>query len=257
MRLPVSPERRRKLKQANGARVDRAAAPSRLFIALINLVAGMLMVSPPLASTAFAADAQTIAASGNNAGAPACSACHGQAGEGRPDAGYPRLAGLDARYLLRQLNDLADGNRASDTMHPIAKALGPDERAAMASYYASLSAPKVAGEKKADGKVLAAGAALAQHGDWANGLPACRQCHGPSGQGVGSSFPKLAGQSAQYIAAQLKAWKAGRRGNDPLHLMTGVASKLDDQQVSAVAAYFASLDVRMPASVPANEGRKP
>lgn len=257
MRLPVSPERRRKLKQANGARVNRAAAPSYLFFTLGCFVAGVLMASPPLASTAFAADAQTIAASGNGAGAPACSACHGQAGEGRPDAGYPRLAGLDARYLLHQLNDLADGNRASDTMHPIAKALRPDERAAMASYYASLSAPKADGEKKADGKVLAAGAALAQRGDWAKGRPACRQCHGPSGQGVGASFPKLAGQSARYIAAQLNAWKAGRRGNDPLHLMTGIASKLDDRQITAVAAYFASLDVRLPAPAPANEGRKP
>lgn len=256
MRLPISPGRRRKREQATNTRANGAAARSRLFIATLRtVVAGVLMASPPLAATAFAADAQAIAASGNGAGAPACSTCHGQGGEGRPDAGYPRLAGLNAHYLLLQLNDFADGNRASDTMHPVAKALRPNEREAMASYYASLSAPKAAGEKKADGKVLAVGAALAQRGDWAKGLPACAQCHGPSGQGVGSSFPKLAGQSAQYIAAQLNAWKAGRRRNDPLHLMTGVASKLDDQQIAAAAAYYASLDVRPPAS--ANEGRKP
>lgn len=95
---------------------------------------------PHVATTAFAADAQGIAASGNGAGAPACSACHGDAGEGRPDAGYPRLSGLDALYLLGQLNDFDDGNRASDVMHPIAKSLRTDEREAMASYYASLSA---------------------------------------------------------------------------------------------------------------------
>ena len=106
-----------------------------------------------------------------------------------------------------------------------------------------------------DDKTLAAGALLAQRGDWSKGLPACGQCHGPSGQGVGPSFPKLAGQSMQYIATQLQAWKAGQRVNDPLHLMTGVASKLDEQQITAVAAYYAHLKVE-PAS-PAIKGRKP
>ncbi|WP_424753159.1 c-type cytochrome, partial [Klebsiella pneumoniae] len=71
--------------------------------------------------------------------------------------------------------------------------------------------------------------------------PACGQCHGPSGQGVGKSFPRLAGQGYSYLLNQLKAWKSGNRSNDPLNLMTGVVSKLDDKQMNAVAAYFASL----------------
>ena len=44
---------------------------------------------------------------------------------GRPDAAYPRLAGLDSEYLVRQLNAFAEGGRDSETMHPIAKALPP------------------------------------------------------------------------------------------------------------------------------------
>ena len=66
------------------------------------------------------------------------------------------------------------------------------------------------------------------------------QCHGAAGQGVGETFPKLAGQSAEYIANQLKAWKDGKRSNDPLHLMTGISSKLNDFQAGcSVAAYYA------------------
>lgn len=190
----------------------------------------------------IAADANTIATSGNDAGAPACSACHGQSGEGRPDAGYPRLAGLSAGYLLHQLNDFASGARASDIMHPVAKALTEDERKAMATFYASATTNKAPGDKTTDQKVEAAGAALAERGLWGKSLPACAQCHGPKGQGVGDAFPRLAGQSSAYIVGQLTAWKTGRRNNDPLHLMTGIASKLDDMQIAAVAAYYAALD---------------
>ena len=217
--------------------------------------AGVLAFVALLPAVAAAADAKTIAASGNDAGAPACSACHGDFGEGRPEAGYPRLSGLDAHYLLHQLNDLSDGTRTSEVMHPIAKSLTAGEREAMASYYAALPAAKAPGEKKPDDKVLAAGALLAQRGEWGKGLPACGQCHGPNGLGVGTAFPKLAGQSAQYIVAQLQAWKAGQRGNDPMHLMTGVAAKLDEEQMSAVAAYYANLKTE--AAAPQTEGRKP
>ncbi len=58
---------------------------------------------------------------------------------------------------------------------------------------------------------------------------------------VSANFPALAGQSASYIVSQLVAWKAGTRANDPLDLMKSVAGKLDDDEVAAVAAYYASL----------------
>ena len=191
--------------------------------------------------SAMAADGRDLAANGNSNGAPPCSACHGEQGEGRPDAAYPRLAGIDGKYLLQQLNDFADKNRDNEIMHPIAKSLTPDERIAVTSFYAALTTPTAAEPKRPDDKVVAAGAALALRGDWSKGLPGCGQCHGPAGQGVGV-FPKLAGQNAAYITNELKAWKDGKRGNDPMHLMTGVVSKLDDGQIAAVAAYYASLN---------------
>src|SRR5580692_9783108 len=209
----------------------------------------VLLISTPIhAVTVHAADGRQIAAGGNGRNAPACSACHGAQGEGQPDAAYPRLAGLDSAYLIEQLDAFADGRRDNETMAPIAKALTPDERQAIAKFYAGLTAPKTEESKKADDKTVAAGAALASRGDWSKGLPGCGQCHGAAGQGVGKAFPKLAAQSAEYITAQLKAWKDGKRTNDSLHLMTGIASKLNDDQVAAVAAYYASLPVAAVAS---------
>jgi cytochrome c553 len=207
-------------------------------------------------ATAHAADGREIAASGNGRDVPACSACHGTQGEGQPDAAHPRLAGLDSAYLIDQLNAFADGSRDNEAMAPIAKALTPDERQAVAKFYAALVAPGIDEPRKADGNTIAAGAALAGRGDWSKGLPGCGQCHGAAGQGVGKTFPQLAGQSAGYIMSQLKGWKDGKRTNDPLHLMTAIASKLNDDQVAAVAAYYASLPVPAAAAT-MPQGSKP
>jgi cytochrome c553 len=217
----------------------------------------VLLISTPIhAVTVYAADGQQIAASGNGRNAPACSACHGAQGEGQPDAAYPRLAGLDSAYLIEQLNAFADGSRDNEAMSPIAKALTPDERQAVAKFYAGSVSPKIEESHKADDKTIASGAALANRGDWSKGLPGCGQCHGPAGQGVGKTFPALAGQSAEYIMRQLKGWKDGKRTNDPLHLMTGIARKLNDDQVAAVAAYYASLPVAAAAAA-MPQGSKP
>jgi cytochrome c553 len=217
----------------------------------------MCLLSVPIhAATAHAADGRDIAAGGNGRDAPACSACHGAQGEGQPGAANPRLAGLDSEYLIDQLNAFADGRRDNETMSPTAKALTSDERQAVAKFYAGLATPKVDEPQKADDKTIAAGAALAGRGDWSKGLPGCGQCHGAAGQGVGKTFPGLAGQSAEYIMSQLKAWKEGKRTNDPLHLMTGITSKLSDDQIAAAAAYYASLPVAVVAAA-MPQGSKP
>jgi cytochrome c553 len=214
-----------------------------------------LLSMPIHIAPAHAADGRDIAAGGNGRDAPACSACHGAQGEGRPDLAYPRLAGLDSAYLIEQLNAFADGGRNNEAMVPIAKALTADERQAIAKFYAGLATPKVDEPQKADDKTIAAGAALASRGDWSKGLPGCGQCHGATGQGVGKAFPTLAGQSAEYITAQLKAWKDGKRTNDPLHLMTGISGKLSDDQIAAAAAYYASLPAAAVTAAP--QGSKP
>jgi cytochrome c553 len=73
-------------------------------------------------------------------------------------------------------------------------------------------------------------------------VQACNNSHGPDGSGVALSAPALAGQLAPYLAAQLKSWQQGSRKNDSGNLMSSVASRLDDADIAAVTAYYASLE---------------
>jgi cytochrome c553 len=122
-------------------------------------------------------------------------------------------------------------------MGPIAKALSADDRRAMAAYYAGMAAPA---SPQAAPPATAPGGWLATRGAWSKGVPGCVQCHGPGGVGVGDAFPGIAGQSAAYIAAQLKAFREGARRNDPQALMRTPASKLSDADIEAVSGWFAA-----------------
>ena len=193
-------------------------------------------------------DAAAIARQGNGRGGPPCMACHGVDGGGNAVADFPRLAGLPAAYLARQLDAFADGTRQNGSMQIAASTLSADERAAMAAYYASLPAPAASFATVAPAAAASAvasgplplGERLAIRGRWERGLPACAQCHGPDGVGVGDRFPPLVGQPAGYLAAQLRAWRLGTRRGDPLGLMQAVAGKLDAADIAAVAGWYAA-----------------
>lgn len=195
------------------------------------------------------ADGAALAKVGNGETA-ACQTCHGSAGEGNAQAGFPRLAGLGSAYMARQLAAFADGTRVSPVMTPIAKALSVDQQAEVSSYYAALpvhATPSAAvptaraspPAAMAEGALV--GTILATRGRWADTLPACDQCHGPAGSGVGPDFPALAGQSASYLASQLSAWQTGARPPGPMGLMAVIAKKLSATDVRAVADHYAAI----------------
>lgn len=202
----------------------------------------VLFLSTLLSGPLLAADVQAgkqIVMSGNNKGATACLSCHGADGAGMAAANFPRLAGLNAGYMTKQLHDFASGTRINPIMQPIAKALSTKEAENVAAYYAAQKVP-VAGTK-VDAGVLDEGKRLVEQGDWGEIVPACTMCHGPGANGVGKSFPALAGQHASYIETQLNAWKKGTRKNDPNQLMKVIAERLSMDQIKAVAAYLASM----------------
>jgi cytochrome c553 len=69
----------------------------------------------------------------------------------------------------------------------------------------------------------------------------CGTCHGARGNGVHPKFPRLAGQKASYLIAQLKAFRAQTRGDpDAVGYMWGMAGELDDPTIDALAAYYAA-----------------
>ncbi|BBH46861.1 c-type cytochrome [Pseudomonas sp. KU43P] len=201
------------------------------------VISSLLILAWP---TAHAADGQKIFTQGGaNPAAMACMSCHGPDGKGIAAAGFPRLAGLPAGYLSKQLQDWRNGTRKQPVMEPLAKALTDAEISAVSTYLASLPsapAPDHRRQQIADNPT----ARLALYGDWNRQIPGCVQCHGPGGSGVGEHFPPLAGQPAPYLMAQLNGWRDGSRSNDPNQLMVGVAKAMTDAEVKAIAEYFAN-----------------
>ena len=222
---------------------------------MIHTCRTLLLAAGLLAGAGCRADGAAIAQTGGGAAVPACQTCHGTVGEGVAQAGFPRLANLGARYLQRQLAAFADGTRGNAVMTPIAKALSVADSAAVSAYYAGLPAPTAQQGRAVPATASAApavappaaasvGAMLATRGRWADKLPACDQCHGPGGRGVGGDFPAIAGQGAAYLTNQLTAWKTGARPPGPMGLMAQVARKLSDDEVRAVARHYAALPAR-------------
>lgn len=210
----------------------------------MNLLRKRLLLAAALLLTgaAFAQDGdagEQIAREGNGRGAAACSSCHGADGGGMPGTTFPRLAGLPAGYLARQLRSFQDGSRDDPVMSVNAAALDDAEIDAVADYYAALEAPAAAGSATEEQAGL--GQRIAERGAWHRYVPSCQSCHGPGGVGVGDDFPPLAGQISGYTVQQFRYWQDGARTNDPLGMMHAVATRLTAEEIEAVAAWYAGL----------------
>jgi cytochrome c553 len=194
-----------------------------------------------------------IAEDGTSAGAPACVSCHGV--DGNPDGSgtFPRLFGLPKDYLFKQLGDYAGGRRSNDLMSSIAKSLTAQEAANVSAYYATAKEP-LPKFPVADKGLVILGEKLAAVGDQTKQVPACNNCHGPSGAGQSPVIPGLAGQFAPYIFQQLSDWQNGTRKNDGGAQMSTIVKRLSAQDLSAAAAYYQQVpDAGAPARSPSTQ----
>ncbi|WP_386082940.1 c-type cytochrome [Vreelandella sp. F11] len=177
------------------------------------------------------------------AAAATCTACHQANGSGMnvPNGeSWPRLAGLNADYIAKQLHDFKAGQRQNATMVTFANMLDDQQIADVAEYYSQMPVTPGQGGDEADEALLARGQQLAERGDWNAYIVSCQSCHGPGGTGVGSTFPGVASQHAGYISAQLTAWKNETRSNDPQNLMGAIAKRMSDNDIKAVSAWYAT-----------------
>ena len=204
------------------------------------------------AADPFSATGEMIAYSGGAAGPTnACFTCHGLMGEG-DDAGTPRLAGLPAGYLVKQLRDYADGRRRHKEMHWIASRLSREDHLEVARWYASLPM-----SVEPSSATLPSGAALYLQGDPGRRLPPCAACHGTAGEGRGGANPPLAGQPPAYLADQIRRWRSGERQNDPSGAMLKISGALSQAEIEAVSGYAASLSPHAPAEAPERASSPP
>jgi cytochrome c553 len=164
-----------------------------------------------------------------------CAACHGADGNSTI-ATNPKLAQQHPEYLVKQLQDFKSGKRASAIMKPFASQLSDADMKNIAYWAASQKAkPGFAKDKE----LAAMGERIYRGGIADRQIAACTGCHGPTGAGVPSQYPRLSGQQADYAEAQLKAFRDGARKNSLP--MAQVAAKLNDREIHALADYIAGL----------------
>ncbi len=189
-----------------------------------------------------AAQPQGDAATGKGL-ALTCSACHGADGNSAVPT-FPKLAGQGEKYLYKQMIDIRDGNRSVPTMAGQLDGKSDREVANLAAWFAS----QPRGRGQTDPKLQALGEQIYRAGIAERQIPACTACHSPTGSGnAPAGFPALSGQHAQYLAAQLQAYRkgyedpAGRTNDGDTKLMRSVAFELSDLEIEAVASYASGL----------------
>lgn len=189
-----------------------------LFSLLLTASALTTATEPPSAPPPFKSGQES---------AQFCRHCHGEAGiSAHPDT--PNLAGQNAAYLLDQMNKFAAGQRKSEFMEGLIKALKPEERANIALYFSQQKVqPQPArnsAQPEAGGKLYA---------------KLCVYCHGANAYGS-DNIPRLASQQTVYLQLSLKRYRNGSGERiDPR--MQSYTRNLKDQDIDNLAAYLASL----------------
>ena len=161
-----------------------------------------------------------------------CFLCHGAEGESASEV-FPRLAGQNAEYIAKQLENFKSGKRKSSAMAPMVAELSPDDMAALGRFYGSRPPHK---EAPKDAPLAAVGQYIYSQGNRFSGVPACASCHGPDGAGS-NALPRLAGQHAAYLDNQLKQFHKRERNNDNAVMHT-VVEKMTPLEMAAVSEYL-------------------
>jgi cytochrome c553 len=189
-----------------------------------------------------------------------CAGCHNPDGNSViPE--NPKLAGLNAKYLARQLADFKEGKRKNPIMDSIIPMVEESEFKALAKYFSEqkrlptapvaadpsaapvdASAAAAAGvlSEQAKAELIAKGQQIYMEGVMATAVPACGGCHGEDGTG-NDKFPYIGSQNNVYVVNQLQGFKTGTRDNDPKAVMRAVAKRMTDEEITAVAEYIQTL----------------
>jgi cytochrome c553 len=169
-----------------------------------------------------------------------CSNCHGLAGVS-VSPNFPVLAAQTPEYIEAQLKEFRSHDRADpagfEYMWGLSRKLTDEQIAGLAKYYASQ--PPAQGVAAGDASRRAAGAAIFTTGVPAKNIPPCQTCHGDKGQG-NATFPRLAGQHADYVEKQLIVFQ--RTDQRPSGaVMKTIVHDLSGDDLPSVAGYVQSI----------------
>jgi len=203
----------------------------------------LFVLSFGLVATAQGAGIMKGDAAAGEGKAVTCSACHGADGNSAVST-FPKLAGLGEKYLLKQMKDIRDGRRPVAVMAGQVDNMTDQDLADIAAFYDAQERTS----EMADEELVELGRKVYMSGIMERKVAACSGCHSPSGKGNGpAGFPGLAGQHADYIAAQLQMFRTGyespegRTNDGDSKIMRTTAFELSDLEIKAVASYASGL----------------
>ncbi len=201
------------------------------FLATIALCGALSLTSA--LSTAQGGDAAA-----GRVKAVSCATCH-QADGNSLSAAFPKLAGQNEKYLLRQLRAIQSGAYPVPVMAGQLDGLGDGDLRDLSAWFASQTMSAGVARREQ----LELGERIYRAGLASKSVPACSACHSPHGAGnAPAGFPRIAGQHADYIVARLKDYREKRRIHDETaEVMAGVVEFLSEQEMEAVANYVQGL----------------
>jgi len=194
-----------------------------------------LVCTLTLANTPAPAEAKPDAAKGQAISTQVCGACHTADGS-RGSPANPILAGQHPEYIVKQLQEFKSGKRANAVMKGFASTLSDADMVNVAAFYSSKSAKP--GNAK-DKTLVQLGEKIYRGGIADKAVPACAGCHSPNGAGIPAQYPRIGSQHADYLEAQMVAFRGGTRSNSAQ--MTAIAAKMSDREIKAVVDYIAGL----------------
>jgi len=196
----------------------------------------------PLSLVALACMAPSLQAQETDAAKLAtqvCASCHGPRGDSI-SPGFPKIGGQRAEYLESQLKAFRDRTRADPMaqayMWGMTSQLGDETIKNLAAFYAGQKQPP---GKAGDPKLMQAGKAIYEGGIPQSKVQACATCHGKNAEG-NATFPRLAGQHAEYLVKQLVLFKDSMRQGSNALIMHNISTGITFDQMQAVAAFLAS-----------------
>jgi cytochrome c553 len=198
-------------------------------------VALAAMLALPASANEPATTPKADLAKGQELSTNVCAACHTSDGS-RGSPANPILQGQHPEYIAKQLADFKAGKRSNPIMQGMAAPLSDADMKNVAAFYAGKQAkPGFAKHKD----TVSLGEKIYRGGIADKHVPACAGCHSPSGAGIPSQYPRLGGQHADYIAAQLQAFRDHKRLNNAP--MQQISAQMNNEEIAAVADYIAGL----------------
>lgn len=195
--------------------------------ALILGVSALIAFKPVMAADIEAGKAKTAV----------CAGCHGADGNSAA-AIWPKLAGQNVKYLVKQLKDFKTGARKDPTMQGMVAALSDEDMVNISAFYASQTSTNAT----FNDALIEKGQDIYRGGITETSVAACMGCHSPAATGnAPAAYPSLKGQHADYISAQLAKFKDGSRANDEGKMMRNVTKRMSKAEMDAVSAYIAGI----------------